>query len=150
LNQQGTRPIANNIRKEKLTDFWSRSYVAKILADKAVTGEYQPHVMKDGKRVPHGDPRPDYFPEVIPQKQRYAVRQAVKERGKKLGPKGVGVASLFTSLIRDARDGETMHLCYSGSSRKNNTRVLVSSGCRNGKPGSVYLPFAHDFLRRLF
>jgi hypothetical protein len=76
------------------------------------------------------------------------VRAGPEERGRQTGPRGVGIASLFTGMIRDARDGETMHLTYAGSSRKNNCRVLVSYGCRNGKPGSVHLPFPYDATER--
>jgi DNA invertase Pin-like site-specific DNA recombinase len=159
LNQQGISPITAGLTKKgepckrctgKVTDSWRRSYVAKLLADKAVIGEYQPHAMKDGKRVPVGEPIKDYFPGVIPEQQWYAVRQAVKERGRELGPKGIGIANLFTGLIRDARDGQTMHLVYSGSSRKGNTRRLVSYGCRNGEPGSIRLEFPYDNIETAF
>jgi hypothetical protein len=43
-----------------------------------------------------------------------------------------------------------MHLVYAGSSRKNNTRQLVSYGCRNGEAGSVHKPFAYDAIERAF
>jgi DNA invertase Pin-like site-specific DNA recombinase len=160
LNELKIPPIGNNIRREVFKAGWCRSYVAKLLADKAVVGEFQPHVMKmvpdpespDGrgkwKRVPHGDPIPGYFPEVIPEDEWYRIRQAVKERGRQTGPRGVGIASLFTGLIRDARDGETMHLTYAHSSLKANCRVLVSYGVRNGRPGSVHLPFPYDPVER--
>jgi DNA invertase Pin-like site-specific DNA recombinase len=94
LNEQKVPPIGNNIRRNVFKKGWCRSYVAKLLADKAVVGEFQPHAMKmvpdperpDGpgkwKRVPHGDPIPNYFPEVIPEKEWYRVRHAVKERGR--------------------------------------------------------------------
>jgi hypothetical protein len=57
---------------------------------------------------------------------------------------------LFTGLIRDARDGCLMHLTYAGSSRKNNTRVLVSKGARNGEDGSLWLPFPYDRVEQGF
>jgi hypothetical protein len=41
---------------------WCRSYVAKILQDKAVVGEYQPHTIQDGKRVPIGTRSLTTFP----------------------------------------------------------------------------------------
>jgi DNA invertase Pin-like site-specific DNA recombinase len=165
LNHEGVEPIGNNIRRkpENFKNSWRRSYVAKLLRDRSVLGEFQPHVMKEvpvdpkdpngpkrWKRVPHGDPIPGYFPQIIPETQWYAVRQAVKERGKERGPKGVGIANLFTGLIFDARDGHTMHLEYSGSSRKGNCRVLVSYGCRNGEPGSVNMPFPYDAVEQYF
>jgi len=132
------------------SEVWTRSYVAKLLQDKSVIGEYQPHSMKDGKRMQHGEPISKYFPAVIEEKEWYRVRNAVSQRGKQLGPKGVGIANLFTSLIRDARDGQTMHLVYSGSSRENNTRVLVSYGVRHGLKGSVRMHFPYDAIEAAF
>lgn len=160
LNQQKIKPIGNNIRKEVFKQHWSRSYVAKLLRDRAVIGEFQPHAVgPDGKRMPYGDPIPNYFPQIITEEEWYRVRQAVKNRGTQRGPCGVGIANLFTSLIHDAHDGETMHLVYSGSSRKNNTRMLVSYGLRCNKylketnknnPTSVFLPFPYDGVERAF
>jgi DNA invertase Pin-like site-specific DNA recombinase len=142
LNAEGVPTFAKR-------DTWRRSYIAKLLQDRAVMGEYQPHIIKDGKRVPHGDPVPGYFPTVITEKEWYAVRNAVKGRGQKQrGRKGVLVANLFTGLIRDARDGKVMHLSYVGASRKNNTRVLVSYGARNGEKDSVDKHFPYDKLER--
>src|SRR5262249_26343375 len=150
-----------NIRRKAFKRYWTDSYVGSLLRNKAVTGEFQPHVMKmvpvnpsepDGpmtlKRVPHGEPVKGYFPVIITEQQWHAVRQAVKGRGKELGRKGVGVANLFTGLFRDARDGEMLHLCYTGSSRKNNTRVLLSYGVRSGVSGTPRLPFPYDFVEQ--
>ncbi len=161
LNREGVPPIGNNIRRTVFKDGWRRSYVAKLLSDRAVVGEYQPHTMKmvpvdpndpDGptrqKRVPQGSPVPHYFPQIISEDEWFRVRHAVKERGRQLGPKGIGIASLFTGLIRDARDGQVMHMTYAGSSRANNSRTLVSYGCRNGLDGSVHRPFPYDPVER--
>ena len=45
---------------------WTPFYVSAILSSRAVIGEYTPHSKKDGKRVPDGDPVPDYYPAVVP------------------------------------------------------------------------------------
>src|SRR5262249_30253606 len=120
-------------------------------SERSLLGEYQPHTRVNGKRVPLGEPVKGYFPTVIPEAEWYRVRAAIKGRGKDVGPTGVGVASLFTGLIRDARDGQTMHLVYScGSANKGNTRALVSYGCRIGEPGSVHMAFPYDAVERAF
>jgi DNA invertase Pin-like site-specific DNA recombinase len=163
LNKEGHKPIGNNIRREVFKDSWSRSYVAKLLRDKTVVGEFQPHVMKmvpvdaknpDGplvqKRVPLGDPIPDYFPQIISETEWYRIRHGVEGRAKARGRTGVLVASLFTGLIRDARDGTNMHLIYTCSPRKQNARKLVSFGSRNGWVGSVHKPFPYDWVERAF
>jgi DNA invertase Pin-like site-specific DNA recombinase len=160
LNEGGVPPITAGLTKKgapikrctgKVTDSWRHSYVAKLMAEKAVTGEYQPHVMRDGKRVPIGDPIPNYFPTIIPLQEWYAVRQAVKERGKTRGRQGQGVANLFTGLIRDARDGQNMNLVLANTVKGiNNARRLVSYGSRNGERGSVRLSFPYDIVERAF
>ena len=62
LNGDGVPSICVNVRPEKGNRYWSRAYIAKLLKDRSVLGEYQPHVIKDGKRVPHGDPVRGVFP----------------------------------------------------------------------------------------
>lgn len=44
---------------------WRKSYINKILRNRSVIGEYQPHKMIDGKRQPVGEAIPDYFPAII-------------------------------------------------------------------------------------
>jgi DNA invertase Pin-like site-specific DNA recombinase len=148
LNQQGVPPIGDNVRRVVRKNRWCRSYVGKLLRDRAVLGEFQPHVMKDGKRVPHGEPVAGYFPAVITEQQWYAVRAAVKGRGETRGRRGPVVSNLFMGLIRDARDGTVMHLGYAGSSRKGNARILVSDGARNGC--SPRMAFPYDAIERAF
>jgi len=153
LNKEKVPLIGNNVRRDPqtFTDSWRRSYVAKLIQDRAVIGEFQPHVFKEGERVPHGQPIKGYFPVIISETEWYSVRQAVKHRGTTRGANGVGISNLFTGLIRDARDGKVMHLVYTGSSRKNNTRQLMSYGARNGEKGSDHLlAFPYDPVERIF
>lgn len=103
------------------------------------------------KRLPQGDAIPNYFPAIITEKEFYRVRQGCNARRKEKGPRGkVGIANLFTGLLRDARDGQTMHLQYRGSALKANTRVLVSYGTRNAEIGSEFTPFPYDAVERAF
>ncbi|MGB6342827.1 MAG: recombinase family protein, partial [Xanthobacteraceae bacterium] len=44
---------------------WHNSYVNKILTNRAVFGEFQPHKMHNGKRVPDGEPIRNYFPPIV-------------------------------------------------------------------------------------
>jgi DNA invertase Pin-like site-specific DNA recombinase len=158
LNAVGIKPIGNVRNKEgeairtRRKDTWCRSYVAKILADRAVVGEYQPHESREvdvgngqtrWRRVPVGKPIPGYFPRIISDDEWYRVRAAVKGRGKTRG-RTAQVINLFAGLIRDARDGETAHQVYNHSPLKANARQLLSYGCRNGVPGTPRLPIPYD------
>jgi DNA invertase Pin-like site-specific DNA recombinase len=169
LNQEGFKTITARINKEgeahqgRRTS-WGRSYVAKILDDHSVLGEYQPHVMAEvpdpdkpdatkWKRVPHGAPVKDYFPRIVTENEFYAARSAMKERNKRAAgrPNKNGVCNLFTGLIKDARDGEVMHLTYANSAKGvNNARRLVSSAAKNYVKGSVRMEFPYDVVERAF
>src|ERR1700722_5731840 len=72
----GKRLIARRLNHEKVSTFgksstWGHSYIQKILSNRAVLGEYQPHKGKTsnrkrtGNRKPDGEIRTDFFPAVI-------------------------------------------------------------------------------------
>lgn len=46
---------------------WQNSYIQKLLTNRSVLGEYQPHrkAKRDVRRTPVGDPLPGYFPQII-------------------------------------------------------------------------------------
>ncbi len=91
---------------------WRKSYVEKILHGRAVIGEFRPHKMENGKRVPDGEPIIDYFPRVVDQELFDRV-QAIFARRAALPGHGGGVngrvANLFGGgLARCALCGSTM------------------------------------------
>lgn len=60
LNREGVEPWAGG-------KGWHASYVRKIIRNPAVIGEFQAHTKpRGGKRIPAGDPLPNYFPPVVP------------------------------------------------------------------------------------
>src|SRR5262245_44893209 len=67
---------------------WMYSYVNLILHNRAVLGEMQPHVIKDGKRVPAGQPVAGYYPQVIDEATFYKAQAALGGRKKQTGPRG--------------------------------------------------------------
>ncbi|MBW3600432.1 MAG: recombinase family protein, partial [Planctomycetes bacterium] len=119
-------------------ELWARSSVRKILTGRAVLGEHQPHEMRDGRRIPVGEPIPDYFPRVIEDRDFYAVQQSLEARRTQPGRHSDRVANLFTGLVRDARDGSTCQLVDKGFGLQ-----LVSSAAKSGHPGAVYLAFPY-------
>ena len=61
LDGMGKEAIAKELNESKAwtpdgSNGWRGSYIQKILTTSAVIGEYQPHKMINGKRVPTGDP----------------------------------------------------------------------------------------------
>jgi DNA invertase Pin-like site-specific DNA recombinase len=123
---------------------WHRSYVGRILGNRSVFGEYQPHTGRVGNRKPVGDPIPDYYPAIISEEEFLRAQQALRARKNNTrGPIGANgtVANLFTGLVRDARDGATMTLVDKG--KKSAGPYLVSSAASRGENGSEYISFPY-------
>lgn len=120
-------PPAN--KKRKGTG-WRDSYIKKILGNRAVIGEYQPHQKRDGKRRPVGDPIGGYFPSVVLPDAFNAVQQRLDATRGKGGRTGK-VTNLFTHLVKCAYCGGPMHLVDKGKPPKG-AQYLV---CDNGRRG---------------
>jgi hypothetical protein len=82
---------------------WHESSLNKILGNRAVLGEFQPHRSIEGKRVPDGEPIRDYFPRIIDDELFYRA-QVAREQRRTMGAvrKGEGVANLFSGLLKCA------------------------------------------------
>lgn len=72
IDGKGYETIAKELRTRKVKPWsragWSRTRIQKIIRNRAVLGEYQPHRYEGGsygKRVPDGDPIKDYYPRII-------------------------------------------------------------------------------------
>lgn len=123
-------------------DYWARSYIAKILASRAVFGECQPHKGHVGPdRKTDGPPIPDYFPIIVTEKDWYAARAAIAGRRGKGGRAGKSI-NVFAGLLHDATDGGTLVRINKGS--KASGPALVSYKATQGVAGSVYTSFPAD------
>lgn len=148
LNQDGTPTIGR-------AESWHRSYVAKILKNRAVMGEYQPHQGHATDRQPVGDPIPDYFPQIISEEDFYRARKAIESRKEQRGRYGQKVSNLFTNLIYNANDGYTMHVeNKSGYKSGKGYAKLRSSGAVRGLSDAddsqlYYQPFETAILHWL-
>ena len=102
----GMYSIANRLNRAKVPTFggpngWHQSYVAKILANRAVLGEFQPHVRAEGKRVPDGEPVKNYYPAIIRDDLFYQAQLGkAQRRGNGAGRKGAGFTNLFSGIAR--------------------------------------------------
>jgi len=98
LNRRGVEPWGRGGSK---ANGWHPSYIQKILRNAAVMGEYQPctKARSDPRRVPVGDPIPNYYPPVVPEGL-WAKVQSI--RPAKRGNDGLrgDVSNLFSGLAR--------------------------------------------------
>lgn len=139
LNRERVQPIG------RCTGYWRKAYVTKILQTRAVVGEYQPCILRDGKFIPHGKPVPNYFPPIISEEDWRATRRAIELRRHQRGPLGQCVRNLFTSLVRDARDGGTMGI-RSPSPKKKTVPYLVSSRSVRGESALRPISFPYELF----
>jgi DNA invertase Pin-like site-specific DNA recombinase len=104
----GMYSVASRLNKAKIPTFggpngWHQSYVAKIIANRAAIGEFQPHVRRDGKRIADGEPVKNYFPAIIDEELFYQAQLAKSQRrGSGAGRKGVAFTNLFSGIARCA------------------------------------------------
>lgn len=143
LNQSNT-PTFNK------SDGWHQSYIAKILANRAAIGEFQPAVRRDGKRMIEGETIEDYFPAIIDKDLFYRVHQAKSQRQRNgAGRKGKGFSNLFSGLATCAYCGAPMTYDNKGSGPKGNQYlVCMNSKRRRGCQGKrwKYTDFETSFM----
>jgi DNA invertase Pin-like site-specific DNA recombinase len=145
LNAAGVPPIGR-------ADYWARSYIAKILSNPALIGQYQPYAGRGRKRRTEGDPIPGYFPAIVSEQDFFAARAGLASRRTKAGRIGKAGVNLFANLLRDAHDGGTLHLVNKG--KKSCGKTLVSyraaQGTRDGRYASFpFAVFEREILARL-
>lgn len=133
---QGTFVITRQLNELGVPSFgrskgWVQSYVTKILQSRAVLGEFQPHTKQSGKRVPLGDPIPDYYPQIVDEQ---VFLRAQFARGKRRieggGRKGGALRNLFTHLASCGYCGSPMHFINKGAGPKGGTYLKCSHALR--------------------
>lgn len=116
----------------KLKNGWRASYIQKILNSRAVIGEYQPHTIKDGKRVALGEPISNYFPAIVQPKIFHAVRQQARSNKGKGGRTGKAT-NVFQNLVRCGYCGGSMVLMDKGEPPKGGKYLVCDNGRRGKK-----------------
>jgi hypothetical protein len=118
----GLYKIVARLTEENVKPFgkskgWALSYVARILRDKHVIGEFQP--CRRGRK-PDGPPIKNYYPAVLTAEEFYAAQGAGGSRARR-GRIGKRV-ELFSGLLKNARDGDSY---YVGTRTANGRRYRV-------------------------
>ena len=132
LNQQGTPPFGNG-------KLWYRSYIKKILTNRAVLGETQPHELVNGKRQKSGEPVLDYFPRLIDESTFFLAQAAISRRTKVgRGRKGATFGNLFMGMTFCGNCKSPMSLRNHGGEQKYSKCLLCvksryKAGCSNGE-----------------
>lgn len=151
----GMYRIAVRLNQSQIPTFnpskgWHQSYVAKILSNRAVLGEFQPHKRVDGKHVPDGDPIEHYFPAIVDPELFYRAQNGKEQRRVNgAGRKGTGFANLFGGLAACAYCGSAMKFENKGVGAKGGTYLICDASKRQlGCVGTrwKYTDFEASFL----
>lgn len=141
LNREGVKPFEG--------DRWTVDRVQAILRNRAVIGEYQPHVrVGRDKRQADGEPIQGYYPAIITEQEFYAsvsARELRKTAGK--GRKGETFGNLFSGVAYCSECGSKMYREQRNKYRSSN--VLYCRQTRNGTCTSKtwqYDDFEKSFL----
>lgn len=88
---------------------WQRTYISRVLRDRAVLGEFQPMLIKDGKRVADGEPWLNHFPQIVSHDVFSRVNRLAHARKITMGGrKSEQVSNLAAGLCRCAECGAAL------------------------------------------
>jgi hypothetical protein len=128
---------------------WHKSYVLKILSDRAVLGEFQPHTKRGGKRKALHQVIANYYPAVIDEALFYRAQRARHGRRRRSsGRKGPRISNLFSRIAHCGNCGGPMHLINKGAK---GGHVLICDRARRSAGCQVriawpYRDFEQSFL----
>jgi len=117
---------------------WARTSVSRILTDKSVLGEYQPHIGKhngigDKKRRPSGEPILDYYPKIINEdtylKAQIARKSRFVGRGKLSNDH---FSNLFRSFIKCGNCEGKVEFVNKGNSPTRGGKYLTCASAKRG------------------
>jgi DNA invertase Pin-like site-specific DNA recombinase len=126
----GIYSIARRLNEKNVPTFgspngWHPSYVAKILANRAVLGEGQPYAGAGSKRAPQGNAIKTYYPQIISDELFYQAQFAKSQRrGSGAGRKGSGFTNLFSGIASCAYCRSPILLENKGAGPKGGTYLL--------------------------
>lgn len=132
----GTYSITQMLNAEGVPAFgrsngWNESYIEKILKNRAVLGEYQPHSKIEGKRIAIGDVIAGYYPRIVDEDLFLVVQAGRRSRATfGGGRKGEGLKNLFTHIATCAYCGAPMRMVDKGKPPKGGRYLKCSAGVR--------------------
>lgn len=133
----GIYSITRRLNEQRVPHFgksngWHTSYISKILKNRAVIGEFQPHTTVDGMRRPDGEPIQGYFPAIVDEATFYRAQRGMAHRlNNGAGRKGEFISNLFSGLSLCAYCRSPIKFENKGPPPKG-ANFLVCEGARRG------------------
>lgn len=110
---------------------WRQSYIAKTLSNRAVIGEFQPHRLVEGKRIPDGPVIEGYYPPIVDADLFFRAQHGKAQRLKSgKGRKGSAYANLFSRLAHCAYCNRTLQFENKGVGAKGGTYLICDGAQR--------------------
>lgn len=150
LNAEGV-PSWGPTKKDGRKPSWHASMIKKLVGQRAVLGEFQPHRMVDGTRQPDGPPIPGYYPEAIDIDLYHRAQAAmIRRRNTGAGRKGKAFSNLLTGLVHCDECGSTMVYVNKGEGPKGGQYLTCSAAKRRFRCEATthhpYKPIEDRFL----
>lgn len=145
LNQEDKKPFRSGENKKRPTRGWQTSSIAKIIQNRMVLGEYQPHTgtHKAKNRRPEGPVIAGYYPQIIDYDTFWQAQEALENRrGQSAGRRGNGGAHILRGLAKCAVCAGPMHIINKGRPPKGGVYLSCDhakreAGCQNKRSWRV-------------
>jgi hypothetical protein len=143
LNASATPSLETARRVDGHTGKWTAASVYQLLRNRAVIGEYQPYLVKDGKRTQACEAVQGYYPPLFPDDpgifHRIGTALPKRDRAGGRGRKGKTFINIVTGLGHcEACGGGLVLHSTSGKMRADGGREFVYSlRCANAKHGVI-------------
>ncbi len=148
----GLHLVERKLNKERVPSFggrangWHKSYLTKLVGNRALIGEYQPMIGKAGARKPSGDTVKGYYPPILSESEFFAAQKAVEDRSNKGGRKGNGISNIFSGLCRCGYCGGPMR--YVNKNAATRWQYLVCSDAKRGL-GCKHVPWLYHEIENV-
>ncbi|HEY9277915.1 MAG TPA: recombinase family protein [Methylotenera sp.] len=154
----GTATIVKRLNGENVplfspkSDGWQTSYIQKVLSNRAVYGELQLNLQRDGVLSAY-DVIHDYYPAIM-SKEDWLLAASIREGRRSRGgvAKGEGLSNLFSGLLKCGYCGGPMNMSANMKKKANGevrrTRYVACSKGRRGA-GCHFIQWNYDDLEGL-
>lgn len=158
LDGIGTATIVRRLNGENVplfstkSDGWQTSYIQKVLSNRAVYGELQLNLQRDGVLSAY-DLIPDYYPAIMT-KEDWLLAASSREGRRSRGgaAKGDGLSNLFSGMVKCGYCGGPMNMSTNIKKKANGevrrTRYVACSKGRRGA-GCDFIQWNYDDLESL-
>lgn len=155
----GERIVRAERTRSQFSGVWTKPYVALLLRDRRVVGEFQPYKRdgKDGEYKPDGAPIPGHYPAAVTEEEFNLARAGQEERrdrdslGRRYGNRQGKYVNVFKGMLTHARDGEGFVLHNKGTAKKPDL-ILINAASNGGRDKGYcfsYPVFEEAILSRL-